>query len=64
MKIFVGEFDEAAIRRKDDRAAVEKAMAKTGLKYTDTKIVGKGEKMRLKIWLIDRDSAMAQIEVA
>ncbi len=37
MKIFVGEFDEAAVRRNDYRAAVEKAMAETGLKYTDTK---------------------------
>ncbi len=58
-KKFVGEFDELAIRRGDDKAAIEKLKIETGLQYIDSKIVGKGKKKRLNVWLVDRDTMIS-----
>ena len=53
--IFVGEFTEADIRDKKDRQAVQAAMHRTGLKYTNTRETKKG----IKIWVC----ALADMEV-
>jgi uncharacterized protein YjhX (UPF0386 family) len=51
-RILVGRFDENQIRNKEDKKAVEKAQKETGLKYVDTKIIKKGGKMILEVFLI------------
>ena len=51
-RVFVGRFDEQQLRKKEDKIAWEKAMKKTGLKYVETKIIKKGGKMFLEVYLI------------
>lgn len=51
-RIKVGTFDESQLRNKEDKKAVEKAMKDTGMKYVDSKIVKKGGKMYLDVFLI------------
>lgn len=51
-RIKVGTFDEAQLKNREDKKAVEKAMKDTGLKYVDTKIVKKGGKMYMDVFLI------------
>lgn len=54
-RIKVGTFDEAQLRNREDKKAVEKAMKDTGMKYVDTKMVKKGGKMFLEVYLIPDD---------
>jgi hypothetical protein len=51
-RVLVGKFDEQQLRNKEDKKAVEKAQKETGLKYIDSKIVKKGGKMMLEVYLI------------
>ena len=56
-KFYVGTFNEADIDAGNDKIAVQEAMLKTGLKYTDTKLVRKdGQIVGLKIYLCDAKS--------
>jgi hypothetical protein len=48
----VGTFNEAQLRKGEDKVATEKAMKESGLKYVDTKIVKKGGKMYMDVYLI------------
>lgn len=54
-RIKVGTFDEAQLKNREDKKAVEKAMKDTGMKYVDTKMVKKGGKMFLEVYLIPDD---------
>jgi len=51
-RVLVGKFNEQQLRNKEDKKAVEKAQKETGLKYIDSKIVKKGGKMMLEVYLI------------
>ena len=50
--IYVGQFSERDIALGLDKAAVEKAKAETGLKYTNTEFVKRnGKVVAMKIWV-------------
>lgn len=50
--IYVGQFSEQDITLGLDKAAVEKAKAETGLKYTNTEFVKRnGKVVAMKIWV-------------
>jgi hypothetical protein len=51
-KIKVGTFDETQLKKGEDKIATQKAIAETGLKYTETKIIKKGGKMFLEVYLM------------
>jgi hypothetical protein len=51
----VGVFNEQQLRNKEDKKAVEKAQRQTGLKYVDTKMIKKGGKMYLEVYLIPNE---------
>jgi len=51
-RYFVGTFNEQQLRNKEDKKAIENAQKKTGLKYIDSKIVKKGGKMFMEVYLI------------
>lgn len=57
--IKVGTFDETQLRRKEDKLAVEKVMKESGLKYVDTKIIKKGGKMYMEVYLIPDEDYLA-----
>lgn len=48
---FVGLFNEQQLKNKEDKAAIELAMEKTGLKFIDSKIVKKKGKMYMEVYL-------------
>ena len=50
-KIKVGTFDEAQLKKGEDKKAIEKAQKETGLKYIDSKIIKKGGKMFMEVYL-------------
>ena len=53
MKHFVGEFNEEQLRNKEDKVAIEKAKAETGLKYIESEFVKKkGTIVGIKVYLI------------
>jgi hypothetical protein len=54
-RVKVGVFDENQLRNKEDKKAVEKAQKETGLNYVDTKIIKKGGKMFLEVYLIPNE---------
>jgi hypothetical protein len=54
-RVKVGVFDENQLRNKEDKKAVEKAQKETGLNYVDTKIIKKGGKMLLEVYLIPNE---------
>jgi len=54
-KFKVGTFNESQLVNKEDKKAVEIAIEKTGLKYTETKIIKKGGKMYLDVYLISTE---------
>jgi hypothetical protein len=51
-RIKVGTFDEAQLKKGEDKIATEKAKKESGLTYTDTKIIKKGGKMFLEVYLV------------
>ena len=57
MQVYVGEFSVKDISEERDKSEVKLMMAKTGLKYTNTKLVKrKGEIVGIKIWVCDAES--------
>lgn len=57
MQVYVGEFSVKDISEGRDKSEVKLMMAKTGLKYTNTKLVKrKGEIVGIKIWVCDAES--------
>ena len=50
-KVKVGTFDEAQLKKGEDKKAIEKAQKETGLKYIDSKIIKKGGKMFMEVYL-------------
>lgn len=54
-RIKVGTFNEEQLINKEDKKAVEKAREETGLKYVDTKIIKKGGKMYMEVYLIPNE---------
>jgi hypothetical protein len=54
-RIKVGTFDETQLKNKEDKKAIEKAQKETGLKYIDSKIIKKGGKMFMEVYLIPTD---------
>ena len=51
--IYVGTFNEAQCRNREDKAILEKKKAETGLKYIRSRLVKKGGKIvGLKVWLL------------
>lgn len=57
MRKFVGIFNEADISKGLDQEAVQKAMEKTDLRYTDSQIVynRSGKPVGIKLWVCDLD---------
>lgn len=51
-KHIVGTFNEAELRKGDDKVAIEKAQKETGLKYVGNKIVKKGGKTLMEVYLM------------
>jgi hypothetical protein len=58
-RIKVGVFNEEQLKNKEDKKAVEKAQQETGLTYTTTKIIKKGGKMFLEVYLIPTEEYLA-----
>lgn len=57
MQVYVGEFQAKDLSAGRDKSEVKLMMAKTGLKYTNTKLVKrKGEIVGIKIWVCDAES--------
>lgn len=57
MQVYVGEFSVKDLSEGRDKSEVKLMMAKTGLKYTNTKLVKrKGEIVGIKIWVCDAES--------
>lgn len=54
-RIKVGTFDEKQLKNKEDKKAVEKAQDESGLKYVETKIIKKGGKMYMEVYLIPNE---------
>jgi hypothetical protein len=54
-RVKVGVFDENQLKNKEDKKAVEKAQKETGLSYVDSKIIKKGGKMFLEVYLIPNE---------
>jgi hypothetical protein len=54
-RIKVGTFNEEQLINKEDKKAVEKAREESGLKYVDTKIIKKGGKMYMEVYLIPNE---------
>ena len=54
-RVKVGVFNENQLRNKEDKKAVEKFQKETGLKYVDTKIIKKGGKMFMEVYLIPNE---------
>jgi len=54
-RIKVGVFDENQLRNKEDKKAIEKAQKETGLTYIDSKIIKKGGKMFMEVYLIPNE---------
>jgi hypothetical protein len=63
-RIKVGTFDEAQLRSQEDKKAVEKAQKETGLKYVDTKIIKKGGKMFMEVYLIPTEEYLKSSKFA
>lgn len=53
MKHFVGIFDNAQLLRSEDKAAIDAAKKKTGLKYIVSKVVKKKGQTLLEVYLVD-----------
>ena len=54
--IYVGQFNEDQLRKKEDKKLVAKKMNETGLKYTKTAFVKKNKKIvGLKVWLLTNE---------
>lgn len=51
-KIKVGVFSEADLRSGADKKAIEKAQKQTGLTYIDNKVIKKGGKMFMEVYLV------------
>jgi antirestriction protein len=60
----VGVFNEAQLRNQEDKKAVEKAQKETGLTYVDSKIIKKGGKMFLEVYLIPTDEYLSSNKFA
>jgi hypothetical protein len=60
----VGVFNEQQLRNQEDKKAVEKAKKETGLKYVDTKIVKKGGKMFMEVYLISDEDYISSNKFA
>ena len=54
-RIKVGTFNEEQLINKEDKKAVEKAREESGLKYVDTRIIKKGGKMYMEVYLIPNE---------
>lgn len=54
-RVKVGVFDENQLKNKEDKKAVQKAQKETGLNYVDSKIIKKGGKMFLEVYLIPNE---------
>lgn len=53
--LLVGIYDEQDLANGKDKQEVAEAMDKTGMKYTETKVIRKKGKPYLKIWLISSE---------
>lgn len=51
-RVKVGVFNEEQLRNKEDKKAIEKAQKETGLTYIDSKIIKKGGKMFMEVYLV------------
>jgi hypothetical protein len=60
---FVGLFNEQQLRNKEDRKAIDKAMEETGLKYIRSKVVKKGGKTMMEVYLADKYSKGGGLDV-
>ena len=54
-RILVGRFDEKQLKNKEDKKAIEKAQKESGLTYIDSKIIKKGGKMFMEVYLIPNE---------
>jgi hypothetical protein len=63
-RIKVGTFDETQLKNKEDKKAIEKAQKETGLKYIDSKIIKKGGKMFMEVYLIPTDEYLKSSKFA
>lgn len=64
MKVLVGTFNEQDLKEGKDKAAIQEAKAKHGLKYSDTKLVKKGEKIvGIKVWVCDADDVSFEMNL-
>ena len=54
-RIKVGVFNEAQLKNKEDKQAVEQAQKETGLTYIDSKIIKKGGKIFMEVYLIPNE---------
>lgn len=55
-EVFVGDFDENDCKNGIDKIQVEQKQKETGLKYTNTKVIKKGGKTYLRIWVCDSNT--------
>ncbi len=53
MQIFVGRFNEQQLKIKEDKAAIEQAKDKTGLKYIKSKLVKVNGVLHMEVYLVD-----------
>jgi hypothetical protein len=56
----VGVFSEEQLKNKEDKKAIEKAQKQTGLTYIDSKIIKKGGKMFMEVYLIPTEQYLAR----
>jgi hypothetical protein len=54
-RILVGRFDEKQLKNKEDKKAIDKSQKESGLTYIDSKIIKKGGKMFMEVYLIPND---------
>jgi hypothetical protein len=55
MGILVGDFDENDLKNGVDKKALQKKKEETGLKYANSKIIKKGGKTYLRLWVCSVD---------
>ena len=54
MKYYIGKFTEEEVRTGADKKAMKEARENNpGLRYSKTKITGRGQKKYLNIWIMD-----------
>lgn len=60
----VGVFNEQQLKNKEDKKAIEKAQKETGLTYIDSKIIKKGGKMFMEVYLIPTEEYLSNNKFA